>query len=118
MVRCEDGQDAIDYLFQQGAYAKDTVSRPGIILLDLNMPGVDGRDVLEQLKASDQHKEIPVIVLTTSSDPRDIEECYRIGANTYIQKLVDLDKFIAAIKRLKEYWFEIAVLPKAASATN
>jgi two-component system, response regulator len=85
---------------------------PGIILLDLNMPGMDGRRMLSLLKEDRALKEIPVVILTTSDDQRDVRACYELGANTYIQKPVDFDGLIAAIQRLKEYWFEIAVLPR------
>ncbi len=112
LARCEDGQETFDYLYGEGQYANDNPPKPGIILLDLNMPGIDGRKVLKKIKADARFKEIPVVVLTTSSDERDIEECYRMGANTYIAKPVDMDSFMQAIKHLKEYWFEIAILPK------
>ena len=111
--RCEHGQDLLDYLNQEGKYQNsDDWMKPGIILLDLNMPGVDGRTALEKIKSNDNFKHIPVVVLTTSNDEKDIEECYNIGANTYIQKPVNFDNFFKAIKQLKEYWFEIAILPK------
>jgi two-component system response regulator len=86
--------------------------KPGIILLDLNMPGLDGRKTLEIIKRTQQLRSIPVVILTTSNDERDVQACYDLGANTYIQKPVDFDGLISAIKRLKEYWFEIALLPK------
>jgi two-component system, response regulator len=100
------GEEALVYL-RSGSLAK-----PGIILLDLNMPGLDGRKTLEIIKRSPELKKIPVVVLTTSDDERDISACYEMGANTYIQKPVDFDGLISAIKQLKEYWFEIALLPK------
>jgi len=103
------GEDAVAYLHSPDA------TKPGLILLDLNMPGLDGRKTLQLIKAADATKNIPVIVLTTSNDERDVHDCYAFGANTYIQKPVDLDALFAAILRLKEYWFEIAVLPKATS---
>ena len=109
LVRCEDGQEALDYLQQQEA--KDAI-KPGIILLDLNLPGIDGRDVLKTLKSHATMKNIPIVVLTTSNDERDIQACYDLGANTYIQKPVGLENFFDAIQKLKEYWFEIAILPK------
>ena len=112
LVRCEDGQEALDYLLHQGVFEESKPSLPGIILLDLNMPGIDGRHVLEKIKSTDRLKKVPVVVLTTSNDDRDIEGCYSIGANTYIKKPVDLDSFMNAIQRMKEYWFEIAILPK------
>ena len=85
--------------------------RPSCILLDLNMPGLDGRKTLEAIKSNEHWRKIPVVILTTSDDERDIEGCYALGANTYVQKPVDLDGLFAAIQRLKEYWFEIAILP-------
>ena len=83
-----------------------------LILLDLNMPGLDGRKTLQLIKQDGTLKRIPVIILTTSSDERDIQDCYQMGANTYVQKPVSFDGLIEAIKRLKAYWFEIALLPK------
>ena len=96
------------------AYLKSDSSKPGIILLDLNMPGLDGRKTLEIIKRTPELKRIPIVILTTSDDERDVSACYEMGANTYIQKPVDFDGLIAAIKQLKEYWFEIALLPKEA----
>lgn len=111
--RCEDGRESLDYLFRRGRYSgSDAAPRPGIIMLDLNMPGIDGREVLEEIKGDPQLRSIPTIVMTNSNDERDIEECYDIGANTFIRKPLDLTGFFAAMARLKEYWFEIAVLPK------
>ncbi|MEJ0060419.1 MAG: response regulator [Terricaulis sp.] len=103
------GEEALAYL------RSNTEVRPGLILLDLNMPGIDGRKTLEIIKGTDTMKDIPVVVLTTSDDERDIKACYELGANTYIQKPVDFDGLISAIQRLKEYWFEIAILPKEPS---
>ena len=103
------GEVALAYL------RSDEAVMPGLILLDLNMPGLDGRKTLEIIKRSPSLKKIPVVILTTSDDERDIKACYELGANTYVQKPVDFDGLIAAVKRLKEYWFEIALLPKEAS---
>lgn len=111
--RCEDGKECLDYLFRRGDYAEPEASpRPGIILLDLNMPGIDGRSVLEEIKNDASLRSIPTIVMTNSDDERDISACYEIGANTYVRKPLNWDNFFEAMKRLKEYWFEIAVLPK------
>ena len=113
--RCSDGDEALDYLFERGAYVEPGhAPRPGIVLLDLNLPGTDGREVLEEIKRHDQLCSIPVIVLTTSTDERDIARCYHSGANSYIKKPVDLDGFIRAIQRLSDYWFEVVILPKEA----
>jgi CheY-like chemotaxis protein len=111
--RCEDGEEALDYLFRRGRYA-DPVSSPcpGVILLDLNLPGTDGRQVLAEIKEDERLKKIPVVVLTTSVDERDIDACYRAGANSYIQKPVDVDGFVKAIERLNGWWFEVVILPK------
>jgi len=111
ICRCEDGDEALDYLFHRGQYA-DAASapRPAIVLLDLNMPGTDGFEVLDTIKRDNDLKTIPTVVLTTSSSERDIEVCYKTGANSYIQKPVDLDGFIETVKRFKEYWFETVKL--------
>ncbi len=105
IVRAATGMEALGML-------REHKVRPALILLDLNMPGLDGRRVLAILKADSELKKIPVVILTTSSDERDVEECYQLGANTYVQKPVDLDGLFAAIQRLKDYWFEIALLPR------
>lgn len=105
VVRAASGETALSYLGNQAQ------ARPGLILLDLNMPGMDGRQTLKFIKQNESLKKIPVVILTTSSDERDVDACYALGANTYIQKPVDFDGLIGAIRRLKEYWFEIAILP-------
>ena len=113
IIRCSDGDEALDFLFERrNAMDQTNAPLPALILLDLNLPGTDGREVLAQIKADDQLKSIPVVVLTTSSDERDIADCYRSGANSYIQKPVDFHGFIVAIQRLKEFWFEVAILPR------
>ncbi|HEV7506587.1 MAG TPA: response regulator [Thermoanaerobaculia bacterium] len=113
IYRCADGDEALDFLHRRGDYADpDKAPRPGVILLDLNLPGTDGREVLSEIKNNPDLKQIPVIVLTTSKDERDVEVCYRCGANSYIQKPVDLDGFMKAIERLNDYWFEVVILPK------
>ena len=105
VVRAATGSEAL-------AMLREGRVQPGLILLDLNMPGLDGRRVLAILKGDNDLRRIPVVILTTSSDERDIEDCYQLGANTYIQKPVDLDGLFAAVQRLKDYWFEIALLPR------
>lgn len=113
VVRCSNGDQALDYLFMRGQYAgREHPEHPGIVLLDLNLPGTDGRDILKQIKADPELKKIPVVVLTTSDAEIDIESCYAAGANSYIQKPVDLMGFMQSITRLKEYWFEVVILPK------
>ncbi len=113
LFRCVDGQDALDFLQQRGRYATPGAApRPGIILLDLNMPGMDGRQFLAEVKADESLKRIPVLVMTTSNSQDDIDYCYDVGANTYIQKPFDWIGFCEAVKRLKDYWLEIVVLPQ------
>lgn len=112
IVWCQSGQEALDYLLHKGRYAVLKPERPGLILLDLNMPGIDGRKTLKLIKEDSALKCLPVIILTTSADERDIDGCYQMGANTYVQKPVSFEGLIGAIRRLTEYWFEIALLPK------
>jgi CheY-like chemotaxis protein len=113
VYHCEDGEEALDFLFHKGDYAPpNNPPLPGIILLDLNLPGTDGHEVLNEIKNNPELKKIPIIVLTTSSDERDIEKSYRNGANSYITKPVTFSGFTEAIQRLKEYWFSIVILPK------
>lgn len=116
--RCEDGEEALDYLFQRNKYSDASKSiRPDLTLLDLNLPGTDGCGVLEEIKNNPNLKTIPVIVLTSSLDEADIEACYRSGANSYINKPVNLHGFFEAIQKLKDFWLEVVVLPqKEASA--
>ena len=110
---CVNGDDALDYLFQRGRYANAVQApRPNLILLDLNLPGTDGREVLAEVKKSEKLRSIPVIVLTTSTDARDIEGCYQMGANSYVKKPVDLEGFMLSIQRLKDFWFEVVILPR------
>lgn len=105
---CTTGQEALDYL----SSATDADDLPAIILLDLNMPGLDGRAVLARIKSDAKLKEIPVVVLTTSNKETDLNDCYRNGANTFVVKPVEISEFFSAIKRLKEYWFRVAILPR------
>ena len=111
MLHCETGDDALDFLHHRGRYTPATAPRPGIILLDLNLPGTDGREVLAEIKGEHGLADIPVVVLTTSADHRDVEACYQAGANSYVQKPVDLDAFMEAIQRLHDYWFDVVILP-------
>ena len=113
--RCTNGDQALDYIFQRGELsAPGAAPRPSLILLDLNLPGTDGREVLCTIKAAPDVQKIPVIVLTTSNAEQDIDHCYAGGANSYMQKPVDFEGFIQAIARLSEYWLEVAILPKSA----
>jgi CheY-like chemotaxis protein len=103
--RCSNGEQALDYLYRRREFAApDGALRPGMILLDLNMHGTDGRDVLRAVKSDSSLQQIPVIVLTTSYARQDITRCYDYGADSYLLKPVSMDEFIKSIERLKESW--------------
>jgi two-component system, response regulator len=109
---CKTGTEALDYLKHEGTYAQGPAgTMPALVLLDLNMPGLDGKKVLAAAKQDIMLKKIPIIILTTSSDDRDVTQCYELGASTYIQKPVDFDRLITAVGRIKDYWFGVALLP-------
>ncbi|HEX2619717.1 MAG TPA: response regulator [Phototrophicaceae bacterium] len=106
----EDGVEAIEFLRRIGQYAD--APRPDIILLDLNLPRKDGREVLQEIKADNDLKRIPVVVLTTSDDERDILSTYDLHANCYITKPVNLNRFIEIVKSIEGFWFSIVKLPR------
>ncbi len=105
----EDGVEAVAFLRREGKYAN--ASRPDLILLDLNLPKKDGREVLAEIKADEDLRRIPVVVLTTSKAEEDIFKAYDQHANCYITKPVDLDQFIAVVRSLENFWFTIVKLP-------
>jgi two-component system, chemotaxis family, response regulator Rcp1 len=107
----EDGVEALAYLRKEGKYAD--VSRPSLVLLDLNLPKKDGREVLEEMKEDVNLKEIPVVVLTTSQAEEDIVKSYRLHANCYISKPVDLSQFMKVVRSIDEFWFAVVKLPSA-----
>ena len=95
-----NGQEAIDYLFYEGDYANNTRPSDLLVLLDLNLPVLDGYQVLERMKSDERTKRIPVIILTTTDDPREVSRCYELGCNVYITKPVDYEQFSEAIRKL------------------
>jgi CheY-like chemotaxis protein len=105
----EDGMEALAFLNQEGNYSD--APRPGLILLDLNLPKKDGRDVLAEIKTNGDLKRIPVVVLTTSHSEEDILKSYDLDANCYITKPVDLDQFISVVRSINEVWLSIVRLP-------
>ncbi|MFQ4145814.1 response regulator [Chlorogloeopsis sp. ULAP02] len=112
IYRCTNGDKVLDFLYQEGDYGnQDSVPRPSVILLDLNLPGTDGRDVLEQLKQDRNLREIPIVVFTTSSNPKDIEFCYQKGANGYLIKPVDSTELEKTVQAFVEYWLEVNISP-------
>jgi len=101
----KDGAEALDFIYCTGAYAaRNRLQYPKLILLDLKMPKVTGMEVLEKIKSDPELKSIPVVILTSSKEDPDIKKCYALGANSYIVKPVDSDKFFHAIKEIGMYW--------------
>ena len=105
-----DGVEALAFLRQQGKHA--AVAKPDLILLDLNLPKKDGREVLEEIKRDDQLRHIPVVILTTSQAERDIIESYRLRANAYVTKPVDLEQFLKVVQSIEHFWLEIVKLSR------
>jgi two-component system response regulator len=99
-----DGQEAVDYLFYKGNYSNSTHPFPGLILLDLKLPKVDGIEILRRIKHDRKRKLIPVVVLTSSKEEKDIIESYNLGVNSYIRKPVDFDQFVETVKHIGFYW--------------
>jgi len=112
-LRCvEDGEELMDYLLRRGKYSQpDSAPRPGLILLDLNMPKKDGREALREIKSEPTLRTIPVVVLTTSQAEEDIYRTYDLGVNSFITKPVNFESLVALMKTLGKYWFEIVELP-------
>ncbi|MBT9317214.1 response regulator [Leptothoe spongobia] len=105
IYRCTTGDKALDFLYRnQGEVGTKKDPLPSMILLDLNLPGIDGREVLERLKQDDEFREIPIVIFTTNSDPRDIKLCYSKGANGYLIKPVGTERFEKAIQAFVDYW--------------
>jgi CheY-like chemotaxis protein len=107
LYRCDNGDDVLDFLLNHGKYAdRKLYPRPGLILLDLNLPGTDGREVLAEIKRENDLKKIPVVIFTTSANPKDLEICYQNGANSYIIKPINAVALMDTIKVLGQYWFK------------
>ena len=111
-----DGQDLMDYLRHEGAYADPAVAapRPGIILLDLNMPKKDGREALAEIKADEDLRRIPVVVLTTSKDEEDVFATYDLGVSGFVTKPVTFAGLVEVMRSWTRYWFEVVELPNGA----
>ncbi|UYP18904.1 response regulator [Rhodococcus sp. Z13] len=104
-----DGEEALDFLYRRGRHAD--APRPDLVLLDLNLPKYDGRQVLTQIKSDPDLAEIPVVVLTTSSAEEDVLRSYRLHANAYVTKPVDLDQFLGAVRQIDEFFVQVVRLP-------
>lgn len=119
LIRVHDGEELLDYLRCQGDYKDEAkFERPGVILLDLNMPRKDGREALKEIKADPKLKDIPVVVFTTSKAEEDIYRSYQLGVNSFITKPVTFDNLIEVMRALGKYWFEIVELPKEYGGTS
>ncbi len=112
VYHCATGEKALDFLYRRKEYSDAEKSpRPNVILLDLNLPGTDGRDVLKEIKSDDNLKSIPVVVLTTSDSEKDIRECYQHGANSYMTKPANWEQFFKAIESFQNYCLGTSILP-------
>ncbi len=107
----EDGEELVHYLYKRGRFNKDNTFRPGLILLDLNMPKIDGREALKIIKSDRDLRRIPVVILTTSQSENDIFETYDLGVNSYISKPVHYDQLMQVAKEIADYWFRTVSLP-------
>lgn len=109
-----DGAEALDYLFARGKHAdRDPANLPSLVLLDLNLPKLDGREVLQAIRANDATRMLPVVVLTTSAEPFDVDATYALGVNSYIRKPVDFEQFVWAVKQVGLYWMVLNETPDA-----
>ena len=107
-----DGAEALDYLLGRGRHAgREVADLPALVLLDLNLPLLDGREVLQAIRAEDATRRLPVVVLTTSAEPFDVEQAYALGANSYIQKPVEFDRFVEVVRQVGRYWLAINLPP-------
>lgn len=114
MAEVHDGEELLEYLRGEGRYAENPPVRPGLILLDLNMPRMDGREALTEIKKDDALRRIPVIILTTSQAEEDIFRTYDLGVSSFITKPILFDDLVKVMNTLGEYWVEIVKLPEAA----
>jgi CheY-like chemotaxis protein len=105
----KNGKEALDFLFQRGEYTN--VKRPDLILLDINIPIFNGHEVLRQIKTDSKLKKIPVIMLTTSSNQKDVDKAYENHCNSYMKKPLEISEFLIAILKIEEFWLELTTLP-------
>jgi len=113
VVVTRDGEEALDYLYRRGKYATRSSDHPAVILLDLKLPKIDGLEVLRQVKTDNSLKIIPVVVLTSSNEEKDLVSSYKLGVNAYVVKPVDFHEFVNAIKELGVFWAIINAAPPA-----
>lgn len=111
LVWVKDGAEALDFIFRRGAYASRPDSTPKLVLLDLKMPKVDGIEVLRQIKSNEQTRAMPVVMLTSSAEERDVVASYSLGVNSYVVKPVDFSNFVAEVAKTGCYWVLVNRLP-------
>lgn len=104
VVVVRDGEEALDYLYRRGRFASRPGGQPVVVLLDLKMPKVDGIEVIRQLKSDEQMRTLPLVVLTSSRESRDLEDCYRLGVNAFVVKPVNFGAFVEAVKEVGAFW--------------
>ena len=114
VVVARDGEEALDYLYQRGCFATRTPGKPVVVLLDLKLPKVDGHEVLRRIRADENMKLIPVVILTSSREEKDLVQGYRNGANAYVVKPVDFHEFLEAMKSLGVFWAVLNEAPPSA----
>jgi CheY-like chemotaxis protein len=115
VVVCRDGQEALDYLYSRGKFSDRVKENPAVMLLDLKLPKVDGLEVLQQVKSDERLRMIPVVMLTSSHEEKDMMQSYKLGVNAYVVKPVDFHEFVNAVKELGVFWAVINQPPPAAA---
>lgn len=112
IYRCMNGEHALAFLHHTGSYVeRETSPRPGLIVLDLNLPGMDGRDFLRHVKQDAHLQTIPIVIFSTSDNPIDVLKCYQAGANSYMVKPINFSELKRKIQLIVDYWFEVTLLP-------
>jgi CheY-like chemotaxis protein len=112
IYRCVNGEQALAFLQHTGSYTEhETAPRPGLIILDLNLPGMDGREFLRNVKLDQHLQTIPIVIFSTSDNPRDVLSCYQAGANSYIVKPINFLELKRKIQLIIDYWYEVTLLP-------
>jgi two-component system response regulator len=111
LVVAEDGEEALDYLFARGKYEGRTGRQPAVVLLDLQLPGLNGIEVLRAIRQDERTAMIPVVIMTSSNEERDLIDSYRLGANSYVRKPVNFNEFIEAVRQLGMYWLLLNEAP-------
>lgn len=113
LYHVKDGAEAISFIFAEGDFAGESdVNLPKLILLDLKMPKVTGLEVLKKVREDDRTKMIPIVILTSSKEARDIAEAYKLGANSYIEKPLEFDKYMSAVAEIANYWMKLNLPPR------